>query len=508
MPLKRRVGLVAGAAVGVAVLIALIVSYLVVRSQLLDQVDGALNSQMDAIQNGQLRLGAPLPGIPPSAGGSAQYFQVIGAEGGVLPGGNVSLPISSQAKSVASGSGGAYSTDVNAEGTHWRVLTFPVTFRVGLGQTMQGAVQLARPLNGTDHILSNLRLILFLLFLGGIALAAALGRLAARRVLAPLSEVAQTATYIGQTDDLSRRITVHADDEVGQLATRFNTMLEHLEGSRAALDESVRAQRQLVADASHELRTPVTSLRTNIEVLLAGGTISEEDRRRLLTDVVEQSEELSALVSDLIDLARGDEPHGETEDVRVDRVVEESLARARRNAPSLHFEARLEPVTIEGVAERLERAVNNLLDNAARHSPPGGTVEVDVDSAGVRVRDHGSGIDEQDLPYVFDRFYRGANVRGQQGSGLGLSIVRQVTEQHGGTVSAANASEGGAVFTMRLPVVSADGAAAAAASSGAADSDGATASSSDAPDDAVAPGRAANGARDTPSAARSSAGER
>src|SRR5438270_11045028 len=500
MPLKRRVGFVAGAAVGVAVLTALIVSYLVVRGQLLDQVDGALNAQMAAIQNHQLPLGASLPGIPPSAGGSTQYFQIIGADGTTLQD-NVALPVSSHAKSVASGNGSAYSTDVNAGGTHWRVLTFPATLRANVDQVTQGAVQLARPLNGTDHILANLRLILFLLFLGGIALAAALGRLAARRVLAPLSEVAQTATYIGETDDLSKRITVHADDEVGQLATRFNAMLEHLEGSRAALDESVRAQRQLVADASHELRTRVTSLRTSSQALLAGGTISDEDRRRLLTDVVEQSEELSALVSDLIDLARGDEPPGDTEDVRLDRVVEESLARAGRNAPGLHFEARLEPVILEGVPERLERAVNNLLDNASRHSPPGGTVEIDVDSAGVRVRDHGSGIDEEVLPHVFDRFYRGANVRGQQGSGLGLSIVRQVTEQHGGSVSAANAPDGGAVFTMHLPLVAADGEAHAVDAS-ARGAEEATAG------DTAAPDGAANGAPDAASAARSAAGER
>jgi two-component system sensor histidine kinase MprB len=206
-----------------------------------------------------------------------------------------------------------------------------------------------------------------------------------------------------------------------------------------------------VADASHELRTPVTSLRTNIEVLLAGGQLGQEERRRLLADVVEQSEELTALVSDLIELARGDEPAEGTEDVRLDRVVEESVARARRNAPSLRFELRAQPVSVEGVAARLERAVNNLLDNATRHSPPGGTVEVDVDATGVRVRDHGTGIEEADLPHVFDRFFRGANVRGQQGSGLGLAIVRQVTEQHGGAVTAANAPDGGAVFTMELP---------------------------------------------------------
>jgi two-component system sensor histidine kinase MprB len=160
-------------------------------------------------------------------------------------------------------------------------------------------------------------------------------------------------------------------------------------------------------------------------------------------------------VADLIDLARGDEPTVGADDVRLDRVVESSVARARRNAPSLRFELRAEPVTIEGVAARLERAVNNLLDNATRHSPPGGNVEVDVDGDGIRVRDHGPGIEDADLPHVFDRFFRGANVRGQQGSGLGLAIVRQVTEQHGGAVIAANAPDGGALFTMKLPALAA-----------------------------------------------------
>jgi two-component system sensor histidine kinase MprB len=334
------------------------------------------------------------------------------------------------------------------------VLTFPVQVLVG-GQPETAAVQLARPLNGVDHVLSQLRLILLLLFVGGIALAAALGRLAARRALAPLAEVAQTAEHISETEDLSSRIHVYHDDEVGQLATRFNAMIERLQGSRAALDDSMRAQRQLVADASHELRTPITSLRTNIEVLLAGGDVSEEDRRRLLADVVEQSEELSALIGDLIELARGDLPVTEADDVRLDRVAAESVARARRNSPDIRFEANLRPIIVEGVPDRLGRAVNNLLDNAARHSPPGSTVEVAVDGTGVQVRDHGAGVAEADLPHVFDRFYRGANSRGAQGSGLGLAIVRQVAVQHGGSVSAANAPDGGAVFAMSLPVVAA-----------------------------------------------------
>jgi len=217
------------------------------------------------------------------------------------------------------------------------------------------------------------------------------------------------------------------------------------------VDESVRAQRQLVADASHELRTPVTSLRTNVEVLLEGGALSDEDRERLLSDMVEQSEELSALVGDLIELARGDQPIESADDVRLDGIVEEGVDRARRNAPDVQFETELEPVVVDGVAERLLRAVNNLLDNAARHTHAGTTVEVRVDATGVRVRDHGDGIDPADLPHVFDRFYRGVNSRGRQGSGLGLAIVRQVADQHGGSVTASNASDGGAVFEIRLP---------------------------------------------------------
>ncbi|MBV9335093.1 MAG: HAMP domain-containing histidine kinase, partial [Solirubrobacterales bacterium] len=211
------------------------------------------------------------------------------------------------------------------------------------------------------------------------------------------------------------------------------------------------------ADASHELRTPITSLRTNIEVLLEqGDALSDEDRRRLLADVLEQSEELSGLIGDVIELARGDLPITTAEDIQLDRIVAESVARARRDFPHVNFEATLEPVIVEGVPERLARAVNNLLNNAAHHSASGGLVEVTVDPSGVRVRDHGTGIDEADLPYIFDRFFRGANSRHRQGSGLGLAIVRQVAVQHGGSVDAGNAPDGGAIFTLRLPAAAAD----------------------------------------------------
>jgi two-component system sensor histidine kinase MprB len=440
----------AAAAVGVAVVIAACVCYFVVRNQLRGQIDDSLRAEATAViathNLGALRSNLD---IPPSAGGPAPYAQLVYPNGGTQPiAGDITLPVGSRTRALASNPRSAsLMSDVTIGDSHLRELTVPVQFVNG--QT--AAMQIARPLNSVDNVLSSLRLVLLGLCALGIGLAAFLGRFAARRVLAPLAEVADTAQQIGETDDLSLRLRIHTDDEVGQLARNFNAMLARLEGSRAELDESVRAQRQLVADASHELRTPVTSLRTNIEVLLAGGELDEEDRRRLLADVVEQSEELSALVGDLIELARGDEPYGDADDVRLDRVVEECLVRARRNAPSVRFEAQLDPVIVDGVPERLERAVNNLLDNAARHSPPDGTVEVTVDRSGVRVRDHGTGVEPEDLPYVFDRFFRGASSRGSQGSGLGLAIVRQVAEQHGGHALADNAPDGGAVFTIELP---------------------------------------------------------
>ncbi len=461
MALRRRVGLAAAAAVAIAVVLVACVSYLVVRGQLRGQVDDSLRAQAAAIVRGA-GLEQPFPGIPASAGGPAPYVQVVLADGTTFHRqGDLALPVAKQVVSVAAGTTGPYMTDVHLGGSHLRELAF------GIHQTFQGqpvAVQLARPLNGVDRVLSRMRLVLLLLAAGGIALAAVLGRLAARRVLAPLAEVADTAQHIGETEDLTSRIHVHADDEVGQLATRFNAMLERLESSRAQLDESVRAQRQLVADASHELRTPVTSLRTNIEVLLHEAQLAPVERQRIMIDVVEQTEELGALVNDLIELARGDLPAAEVQDVQLDQVVAESLDRAMRNFPSVGFESSLVPVLVEGAPERLGRAVNNLLDNAARHSPAGGVVEVSVDSSGVRVRDHGPGVNASDLPFIFDRFYRGSHARSEQGSGLGLAIVRQVAEQHGGSVSAHNADDGGAVFTMRLPTLPASAASAVAPS--------------------------------------------
>ena len=241
------------------------------------------------------------------------------------------------------------------------------------------------------------------------------------------AEVAQTAQHITDTEDLTSRIQYHADDEVGQLATRFNAMIERLQRSRAALDESVRAQRQLVADASHELRTPITSLRTNIEVLMAGDALS---RRRPPPAAgrrarAERGAERADRRRDRACPRRPADHLGRGRPARPRRRRVRSRARAA-TSPRSGSRARSSRWSSTGVPERLARAINNLLDNAAHHSAAGGVVEVIVDHRGVRVRDHGTGIDPADLPYVFDRFFRGANSRHRQGSGLGLAIVRQV----------------------------------------------------------------------------------
>ncbi len=456
MPLRRRLSLVAAAAVAIAVAMVVLVCYFVVRSQLRGQVDQTLTAQASLVlrtHGGALFGRGDFPDLPASAGGSAPYKDVVYEGGDEETYSGPAVPVNGTAMAVAGGRPQSAFADVTVNGVSVRVYAFHAYVTTADGQSLSVAVLLGRSLSQVNSVLSSLRLVLFLLFAGGIALAAALGRVAARRVLAPLAEVARSAEHISATEDLSTRLTVHAEDEVGQLTRRFNAMIERLQRSRVELDESVLAQRQLVADASHELRTPVTSLRTNVEVLLAGAELAPADRDRLLADVVEQTEELSALVNDLIEVARGDLPLSRTEDVRLDRVVADAVARARRDAPGVQFETTLEPVVVRGVAERLSRAVGNLLDNAARHSPAGGVIEVSADARGVRVRDHGTGIEPADLPHIFERFYRGVNARGRQGSGLGLAIVRQVAEQHGGTVSAENAPGGGALMTLELPTL-------------------------------------------------------
>ena len=472
MGLRDRLTLLAAATVGVTVVLVSIAAYFVLRNELRSQIDDGLAAQYVQVQRlarefGPGRaLGLRVPAPSAREGGPNGPVQLLTTDGRVVfrdQDSDVLVPVDSSDRQVAGGVRRAVLRDVeSADGVPLRVLTVQLSGG--------GAIQLARSLKSVDATLSRLRLVLVLLCAGGTLLAAFFGRLFGRQVIQPVSELTAAAEHIAHTDDLGRRIEVRSDDEVGQMAQRFNAMLDALEGSRDALDESVHSQRQLVADASHELRTPVTSLRTNIEVLLAEeGELAGDDRRRLLEDVRAETEELTALITDVIELARGDEPLSGTDDVQFDHVVAESVARARRRRPRTVFDASLEPTLVEGLSERLGRAVDNLLDNAAKHAPEGTVVEVCLRAGELTVRDHGPGIAADDRPHVFDRFYRGAAARGRPGSGLGLAIVRQVAETHGGSIAVEEAPGGGALFRLRLtaaPTGSAAGARLTAASGG------------------------------------------
>ena len=319
------------------------------------------------------------------------------------------------------------------------------------------AVQLAVPLSAVDQELGGIGATLALLSAAGVGLAALAGWGVARAGLAPVGRLAAVAEQVTATGDPGRRVEVDRADELGRLAASFNTML-------GALQRSLAAQRQLVSDASHELRTPLTSLRINSELLAAEPGLPEAERQEILDRVVAQVAELSQLVAGVTELARGDdlpsediaqgeEPGAASGDVDFAEVVAAALAGARRDWPRAVFTADLEPCLVYGHAERLKTAVRNLLDNAAKFGPPGAPVEVRLQAGELTVRDHGPGIPPDDLPRVFDRFYRTTTARGVPGSGLGLSIVRQVAADHGGTVQAESAAGGGTLLRFRLPTL-------------------------------------------------------
>jgi two-component system, OmpR family, sensor histidine kinase MprB len=442
---RRRLTLACAAAVALAVVAAAALTYVLVRDQLRGQIDSSLRqaTQMaeampaapgDRLMQDRVRRSA----VPATSAleGPVAFVQLIS------PGGRVATPFGEQPatlvpatalQEVADGERGAFFSDVDRAGGEVRVLTT----KLPTGAVMQ----VARPIGEVNSTLATLRFGLGVIVLLGVAAALALARLATRAAVKPVADLTDAAEHVARTRDLTKRIEREGDDELSRLAGAFNTMLE-------ALDDSQRAQRRLVADASHELRTPLTSLRTNLEVLARGG-LAPADHERLRMDLIAQLEELTLLVSDLVDLAREEEPPAELEPLALDELVASAVERARRHAPGVAFATDLEPTLVEGVRGRLDRAVANLLDNAARHGD--GRVEVTLRDAVLRVRDHGPGIAAEDLPFVFDRFYRSTAARGRPGSGLGLAIVRQAAEAHGGAVRAGTAPGGGAELTLALP---------------------------------------------------------
>jgi two-component system, OmpR family, sensor histidine kinase MprB len=400
--------------------------------------------------------------LPPTTPGSATgYVQLFQSNGQVLRSETegLRLPVTAATRAVAAGRRGAFFSEATVAGTPMRILT---------SRAPEGGVwQVALPLTDVDSTLTHLKLVLVLVCLGGIALAAVLGLLVSRTALIPVRRLTGAAERVARTQDLGHRIQAGEEDELGRLAESFNTML-------AALERSRLAQRQLVSDASHELRTPLTSVQANLDALTIGEELPAHERTRILAAAQAQLQELTVLVGDLVDLSKTEVEEVEVEDVRLDLAAAGALQRARLHAPECRIVLDAEPCLVRAAPARLDRAIANLLDNACKwnppvrqrspggarrgappdgpvDAPPDGPVEVRVREGAIEVRDHGPGIAAEDLPRVFDRFYRAPGARGRPGSGLGLAIVRQMAEAHGGAVHAANDPDGGARLTLELP---------------------------------------------------------
>ncbi len=440
MTLRTRVTLAAGFAVLLAVLAVSIAVYIGVRGHLRDQIDESL-SQHEPIEHGagpdELPTSETLRFVPLL---DQTFMQVVDGTGQVVTMfDDRALPVTADVLAVARGERGAMFFDADIDGTSVRVYATPA----GQGT----ALVVGRSLEELEQSLRRLVLILSAVSVAAVALAALIGRLVAAAAVAPVHRVAEAAETVARTGELSHHIAVPGGDDLGRLANSFNMMLD-------ALSESMAKQRQLVADASHELRTPLATVQTNVEVLARADELSPDDRAMLIRDTVAQTGELTRLVGDLVELARGDGQEEPFTVVDVEDVTRSAVNVASRNHPSLTF--RLDGVTsrVRGAPGRISRAVSNLIDNAAKWSPPGSEVEIALRPGAVAVRDHGPGIDPADLPHIFDRFYRSREARSLPGSGLGLAIVKQVADSHGGTVTAANAPGGGTLFVLRFPVVS------------------------------------------------------
>jgi two-component system sensor histidine kinase MprB len=452
--LRHRIAAAAGLAVAVTVIVAAAAVFFAVSAQLHQQIDDALRSRAHELAEAGIRehdqggvcerSERSLP-VPPSDrddarfGGAEGYAQVVCADGTVLrpAGATAALPTSSRDLAIArSGSGEALvSTEVS--GTHVRVLTSALP-------SAQGAIRVARPLTDVDHSLRSILIVLVVVAAAGTALAVGLGMLVARTALAPIQRFTRRTEEIAGRPDARERIAVAGDDELARLARSFNATLD-------ALERSVDAQRHLVADAGHELRTPIASLRANIQTIEDLDRLPEHERAALRADILLEIDELTALVGDVVELARGSKPARVLDDVRVDRIVSSLVERAEaRSGVDVTFVVDAEPTLVRGEPDRINRAISNLLDNAIKWSPPGGVIALGLHGGTLTVRDHGPGFAPADLPHVFERFYRADEARGMPGSGLGLAIVRQAAEAHGGWVEAANAPGGGALMSVRF----------------------------------------------------------
>jgi two-component system, OmpR family, sensor histidine kinase MprB len=448
LSLRSRIAILAALVAALVVVLVSVAAFITVRLNIYQSLDANLLQRAQQAAQSELADPAQLVTIPTEVLGAGDIrLALLLADGRAASaeGEASSPPLGREELAVAVGLERDSVRTAALDGVQYRV----VAVRAGPGE----ALVIAQKLGPTQQLMTTLGVALPVVGGIGVVLAALAGTAVARAGLRPVDRLTAAAERVAVTGDL-RPIPVDGSDELARLTRSFNEMLD-------ALASSQEQQRRLVADAGHELRTPLTSMRTNLELLAAASRpgappLPESDRAEILDDVQAQVAELSTLVGDLVELAREDAPQVVHEPVELADVVLRALERARRRAGDVEFDTHLMPWTLMGDSTALERAVLNLLDNAAKWSPPHGRVRVQVRqiddwSVALEVADSGPGIPEADLPRVFDRFYRADTSRTMPGSGLGLAIVRQVALRHGGAVWAGRAPEGGALLVLRLP---------------------------------------------------------
>jgi len=441
MSLRWRLALALGLLGAVTVVAVASVAYAATGRQLRREADRFLSARTDEVINdasGPPRNPGPF-NRPDQAYQLDAVTQVIGPRGQLLvhvPE-QVTLPIDALDRALAAGDRvGTRRRSVSVDGTPYRVLTTSVA---------GGALQIGRDVSESERVLSRLRNQLVVVGALVSGLAALAGYVIARRTAGPVARLTVAAEHVADTGELEADLPASGTDETGRLAGAFRTMLDRLAASRAQ-------QQQLVQDASHELRTPLTSLRTNVEVLRRHPNLGDDARQPILADLDAEARELADLVDELVELATDRRDDEAPQEVDLGALVERTAARARRRTSRLIAVDSTSAAIVTGRPQSLERAVANLLDNAAKFSPEGSPIAVRVAGGRVEVRDHGPGIQMADIGRVFDRFYRADAARSQPGSGLGLAIVRQVAESHGGHAFAANHLGGGALVGFELPV--------------------------------------------------------
>lgn len=447
MTFKTRLVLASAIAVTIAVLVASAGALVVARNALTASTDSTLQNAAVTLLN------RPFVDTTDRTGAIEQIVSSTGAI--IVPSPAGALPVSDDVKEVAAGHMPTLYQNVEIDKDRFRELavTLPAGTAIGDGGNPQilaetAALQLFVPLSGVDSQLTHLLLTLLAIAAIGVLIAVLLGLVVARTALRPLNAISDSVESIAETTDLSQRIEEGRADELGRLRRAFNRLF-------AAVERSEDQQRQLVLDASHELRTPLTSLRTNTEVLKRVDELDADTRAQLLDDVLTQLSELTTLVGDLAELARGEHQVEPPTRFRLDQLVDDLVAVDATHARtrSIEIVADLDECWVNARRDRLARAIGNLIDNAIKWSPDGGEIAVSVADGVVEVRDHGPGIAAEDLPKIFDRFYRSPKARAMPGSGLGLAIVSQVVAEEGGSVAARQADGGGALLRLEVPTV-------------------------------------------------------